>query len=88
MSLVRPIRQDLWRIPPRGTIYAPADHWRSRLIGSNLAKLALANDVQVTILDDLSTGYRENVDGLDVTFIEGSILDAVRHVAVPLCDRA
>ena len=44
-------------------------------IGSNLAKLALANGVEVTVLDDLSTGYRENIDHLDVKFIEGSILD-------------
>jgi UDP-glucose 4-epimerase len=53
-------------------------------IGSNLAKLALANDVEVTILDDLSTGYRENIQDLDVTFIEGSILDvdAVRKSLV------
>jgi UDP-glucose 4-epimerase len=53
-------------------------------IGSNLAKLALANHVEVTILDDLSTGYRENIQDLDVTFIEGSILDvdAVRKSLV------
>ena len=53
-------------------------------IGSNLAKLALANDVEVTILDDLSTGYRENIEDLRVTFIEGSILDvdAVRKSLV------
>jgi UDP-glucose 4-epimerase len=44
-------------------------------IGSNLAKLALANEIEVTVLDDLSTGYRENVEQLDVKFIEGSILD-------------
>jgi len=44
-------------------------------IGSNLAKLALANEVEVTVLDDLSTGYRENIDQLDVKFVEGSILD-------------
>ena len=44
-------------------------------IGSNLAKLALANDVEVTILDDLSTGYRENIQDLDVTYIENTILD-------------
>jgi len=50
-------------------------------IGSNLAKLALANGVEVTILDDLSTGYRENIEDLDVRFREGSILDidAVRE---------
>ena len=44
-------------------------------IGSNLAKLALAHDVEVTVLDDLSTGYLENIKDLDLTFIEGSILD-------------
>ena len=44
-------------------------------IGSNLAKLALSNKVDVTILDDLSTGYRENIEDLDVRFREGSILD-------------
>lgn len=44
-------------------------------IGSNLARTALADGLEVTVLDDLSTGYRENLDGLDVTFVEGSILD-------------
>lgn len=50
-------------------------------VGSNLAKKALGSGVDVTILDDLSTGYLENIDGLDVTFIEDSILnvDAVRR---------
>lgn len=53
-------------------------------IGSNLAKLALANDVEVTVLDDLSTGYLENIQDLDVTFIQSSILDvdAVRKALV------
>ena len=45
-------------------------------IGSNLATLSRANNVEVTILDDLSTGYRANIQDLDVRFIEGSILDA------------
>ncbi len=44
-------------------------------IGSNLARLALAADAEVAIIDDLSTGYRENLTGLDVEFIEASILD-------------
>src|SRR5699024_3324940 len=44
-------------------------------IGSNLAKLALQNDIEVTVLDDLSTGYRENIDGLGLRFIESSVLD-------------
>ncbi len=50
-------------------------------VGSNLARKALVSGVDVTIIDDLSTGYRENLDGLDVTFIEDSILnvDAVRR---------
>jgi len=44
-------------------------------IGSNLAAMALADGHAVSVIDDLSTGYRENLDGLDVTFHEGSILD-------------
>jgi len=44
-------------------------------IGSNLTKVALADGHSVTILDDLSTGYRENLDGMDVTFIEGTVLN-------------
>lgn len=50
-------------------------------VGSNLAKMALGRGVDVIILDDLSTGYRENLEGLDVTFIEDSILNvnAVRR---------
>jgi UDP-glucose 4-epimerase len=53
-------------------------------IGSNLARLALANGTEVAVLDDLSTGYRENLAGLDVTFTEASILDvdAVRESLV------
>ena len=53
-------------------------------IGSNLAKLAVANEHEVTVLDDLSTGYRENIQDLGVTFVEGSILDvdAVRKCLV------
>ena len=44
-------------------------------IGSNLARLALSRGHEVVIIDDLSTGYRHNVDGLDVEFIKASILD-------------
>lgn len=44
-------------------------------IGSNLAAMALADGHAVSVIDDLSTGYRENLGGLDVTFHEGSILD-------------
>ena len=43
-------------------------------IGSNLARLALDRGHTVVVLDDLSTGYRANLEDLDVTFVEGSIL--------------
>lgn len=43
-------------------------------IGSNLARLALSTGHEVTVIDDLSTGYEENLDGLDVRFVRGSIL--------------
>ncbi|CAL8977901.1 UDP-N-acetylglucosamine 4-epimerase [Propionicimonas sp. T2.31MG-18] len=45
-------------------------------IGSNLARLAQDQDHEVVIIDDLSTGYRDNLDGLDVDLREASILDA------------
>lgn len=41
-------------------------------IGSNLAELLLADKHSVTILDDLSSGYRENLHS-DATFILGDI---------------
>lgn len=44
-------------------------------IGSNLAQLALGAKHEVRIIDDLSNGFRENIDGLDVDFREESILD-------------
>ncbi|MEV8252597.1 NAD-dependent epimerase/dehydratase family protein [Rhodoglobus sp. NPDC076762] len=46
-------------------------------IGSNLARYInrVNPDWQVSILDDLSTGFRSNLDGLTATFHEGSILD-------------
>lgn len=44
-------------------------------IGSNLARVALADGHSVRVLDNLSTGRRENLDTLDVDFIEASILD-------------
>lgn len=44
-------------------------------VGSNLARAALAKGQQVSVVDDLSTGYRDNLDGLDVEFFEGSIND-------------
>jgi UDP-glucose 4-epimerase len=43
-------------------------------IGSNLARLALGGGHRVTVIDDLSTGYEENLAGLDVEFVRGSVL--------------
>ena len=45
-------------------------------IGANLAKHLIDIGAQVTILDDLSSGSLTNIEGLNVAFIEGSILDA------------
>lgn len=45
-------------------------------IGSNLARYMLQQgDVTVRVLDDLSTGNLRNLEGLDVDFTEGSLLD-------------
>nr|WP_300144134.1 NAD-dependent epimerase/dehydratase family protein [Propionicimonas sp.] len=44
-------------------------------IGANLARLALAEGHEVTVIDDLSTGYSDNLAGLDLRFVETSILD-------------
>ena len=48
-------------------------------IGSNLCRhlLAVPTVSSVVVLDDLSTGNRANLDGLDVTFLLGSITDNV-----------
>lgn len=44
-------------------------------IGSNLARLALDKGHEVRIIDDLSTGYIENISSLDVDLRKNSILD-------------
>ena len=44
-------------------------------IGSNLSKLLRGKGIAVTVLDDLSTGYPINLDGLDVNFIQGDVRD-------------
>lgn len=46
-------------------------------IGSHIAAALLASGARVRVLDDLSTGHRENIDeiGGDVEFIEGSVAD-------------
>jgi UDP-glucose 4-epimerase len=46
-------------------------------IGANLCRALLDRDDvdDVRVIDDLSNGSRRNLDGLAVTFVEGSILD-------------
>jgi nucleoside-diphosphate-sugar epimerase len=46
-------------------------------IGSHIAAALMANGARVRVLDDLSTGHRENLDeiGGDLDFIEGSVAD-------------
>ena len=46
-------------------------------IGSHIASALAAAGARVRIIDDLSTGYRENIDeiGGDVDFIQGSVAD-------------
>lgn len=44
-------------------------------IGANLAAHLAGVGLEVVALDDLSTGCRENLDGVDATLVEGSILD-------------
>lgn len=46
-------------------------------IGSNLARYLLEGGLmgEVRVLDDFSTGYRHNLDGINAVVTEGSILD-------------
>lgn len=44
-------------------------------IGSHLVRALLVRGDSVCVLDDLSTGQRANLDGVDVELVEGSILD-------------
>lgn len=44
-------------------------------IGSNLAARALAESIDVTVIDNFVTGSKANLIGLDVTVVEASILD-------------
>lgn len=47
-------------------------------IGSHLVDALVANGCRVTVLDNLSTGHRRNLDGLGdrIDFVEGDIRDA------------
>ena len=46
-------------------------------IGSHIASALLASGARVRVLDDLSTGHRENIDeiGPGVDFVQGSVAD-------------
>ena len=46
-------------------------------IGANLCETLLRTDgvTEVVAFDDLSTGFKENLDGLDVELVEATILD-------------
>jgi dTDP-D-glucose 4,6-dehydratase len=46
-------------------------------IGSHIAAALMAEGARVRVLDDLSTGHRENLEeiGGDLDFIEGSVAD-------------
>jgi UDP-glucose 4-epimerase len=44
-------------------------------IGANLCRLMCDEGLDVVVFDDLSTGSKDNLVGLDVEFVEGSILN-------------
>lgn len=46
-------------------------------IGSHIARAWADRGAEVTVIDDLRTGHRRNLDGVDHRFVQGSILDAV-----------
>lgn len=44
-------------------------------IGANLARTMVDEGIDVVVVDDLSTGALDNLDGVEVTFHEGTVLD-------------
>jgi len=52
-------------------------------IGSNLVRALVERGDEVRVLDNFSTGYRENLEGLDVELVEGELRSYERvHAAV------
>jgi UDP-glucose 4-epimerase len=49
----------------------------SGFIGSHIVEHYQGQAAEIRVLDNLRTGYRRNLEGLEHTFIEGSITDAV-----------
>lgn len=44
-------------------------------IGSSVVRVLLENNIEVKVIDNLSTGYIENINGLEVEFLNADILD-------------
>jgi UDP-glucose 4-epimerase len=44
-------------------------------IGANLVRVLLEQGMSTVVLDDFSTGYRSNLEGVNTEIVEGSILD-------------
>ncbi|UOB16053.1 NAD-dependent epimerase/dehydratase family protein [Abyssalbus ytuae] len=44
-------------------------------IGSHIAEYLSNNGYQVIVLDNLRTGFRKNIENLNVDFVEGNVLD-------------
>jgi UDP-glucose 4-epimerase len=65
-SLVRPF-------PPRRVLVTGG----AGFIGANLIRLLLDRGCHVTVLDNLSSGRHEHLDGLPVEFIHGDVLDSM-----------
>ena len=57
-------------------------------IGSNLVRVIREHTgAAVVVLDDLSSGYRENLDSLPITFVSGDVRDAAAvRAAMDGCD--
>ena len=53
-------------------------------IGSNVVKYLLENNWKVRVLDNLSSGYKCNLEGLDIEFIEGDICNS--EITMQACE--
>jgi len=44
-------------------------------IGSNIARMGVSKGYEIIVLDNLSTGYEENLQGLSIKFVKGDVLN-------------